>query len=97
MPFLSEAQNILLFVFLLINVYTFVSVAYDKRKAIKSHGHRRTPEGFIFFLATMFGAMGVFTAMHLFRHKTRKWYFQIGVPLLIVQNVATVYVLSLFF
>ena len=92
---LSDLQQILLFVFLLINLYTFIVVAYDKRKAIKSQGHRRTPEGYMFFLGSMFGALGVFFAMYLFRHKTRKWYFQVGIPLLIVQNAATVYVLSL--
>ncbi len=89
--------QILLTLFLIINLYTFFSVAYDKRKAIRSHGHKRTPEGYIFFLAVAFGAVGVYAAMHMFRHKTRKWYFQIGIPLLILQNAAIFYVVWKFF
>tara|TARA_B100000745_G_scaffold256767_1_gene179584 strand:- start:317 stop:610 length:294 start_codon:yes stop_codon:yes gene_type:complete len=96
MPFLTQTQNILLLIFTLINLYTFFAMAYDKRKAIKSHGHRRTPEGYIFFLASMFGAIGVYASMHLFRHKSRKWYFQIGIPVLVVQNLATLYMITTF-
>jgi uncharacterized membrane protein YsdA (DUF1294 family) len=29
-----------------------------------------------------------------FRHKTKKWYFQIAIPLLILQNLATLYLMS---
>jgi uncharacterized membrane protein YsdA (DUF1294 family) len=28
-----------------------------------------------------------------FRHKTQKWYFQLGIPLVIFQNLATIYVI----
>jgi len=87
-------QNILLITLACINLLTFALTAYDKRKAIHGHSHNRTPEGLIFFWAAMFGAVGVYLAMLAFRHKTRKWYFQIGIPLLIVQNLATIYLLS---
>jgi len=73
-------------------------MANDKRKSTKanpsSHSRSdRTPEGILFFLATAFGAIGIYLAMHLLRHKTKKWYFQLGIPMLIIQNVATIYLI----
>ncbi len=89
------AQEILIGIFAAINLFAFFLMASDKRKSMRGNGKRRTPEGLIFFLATAFGSVGVFVGMQLFRHKTKTWYFQIGIPLLIIQNLALVYVLSL--
>jgi uncharacterized membrane protein YsdA (DUF1294 family) len=50
----------------------------------------------LFFLATMFGSVGIYAGMMLIRHKSRKWYFIIGIPALILQNLATLYVIQLF-
>lgn len=66
-------------------------MAFDKHKAARGQYAERTPEGFLFFLAALFGSFGVFLGMFAFRHKTRKWYFRVGIPLLMLQNVATVY------
>ncbi|MCA9364821.1 MAG: DUF1294 domain-containing protein [Candidatus Moranbacteria bacterium] len=76
-----------------INMVAFLVMAHDKRTAVRGHNANRAPEGFIFFLATMFGGIGVYLGMLTFRHKTKKWYFQIGIPVLIVQNLATIYVI----
>ena len=80
---------ILLVVFLLCNMLAFYLVGSDKRKALQERTSRRTSEGVLFFWAACFGAVGVYVAMLLFRHKTKRWYFQVGVPLLMVQNLAT--------
>lgn len=85
-------ESILLTLLLIINTASFVIVANDKRQSMRGGNPDRTPEGLIFFLAAAFGSGGVYLAMQLFRHKTRKWYFQLGIPLLILQNVATIYI-----
>lgn len=90
-PISTYLQPSLIGVFVAINIIAFIIVAYDKRKSVVGRGDERTPEGKIFFLAAAFGAIGVYAAMLLFRHKTRKWYFQLGIPLLILQNSAAVY------
>jgi len=90
--FTSLTGQILIGLFAFINLVALFVMGKDKRRAARGHNAERAPEGFMFFLATMFGSIGVFCGMFLFRHKTRKWYFQIGIPLLIVQNMATVYV-----
>ena len=81
----------------LIGIWTFINIvslfvmANDKRKSTQGRNSRRSPEGFIFFLATALGGIGVYLGMQLFRHKTQKLYFQLGIPLLILQNLATIY------
>lgn len=76
-----------------VNLFTLFVMGRDKHKAASGRSSERTPEGFIFFMAAMFGSIGVYAGMQLFRHKTRTWYFQLGIPLLIVQNLATLYLI----
>jgi uncharacterized membrane protein YsdA (DUF1294 family) len=86
-------QQLLISIFVCINLVTLFIAAYDKRKATVGNDRERTPEGVLFFLASILGALGVFIAMQVFRHKTKKWYFQLGIPLLIVQNAIVFYML----
>ena len=67
----------------------------DKIKSAKP-GAERISEGMLFFLATAFGSVGVYAGMFVFRHKTRKWYFLAGIPLLVLQNAAVLYLVYLF-
>lgn len=60
---------------------------WDKMQSRKN-GAERISEGLLFFMATMFGSIGVYLGMFVFRHKTRKWYFVMGIPMLILENMA---------
>jgi len=60
---------------------------------LRRDNSERIPEGLLFFMATIFGSVGVYAGMFVFRHKTRKWYFVIGIPLLFMQNFATLYLM----
>ena len=86
-------EQILLIILAGINIFAFFVMANDKRKSIQGSNPERTPEGVLFFLAAAGGSGGIYAAMIFLRHKTRKWYFQVGVPLVILQNVATMYVI----
>jgi len=86
--------SILVFL-VVINFTTFLIMLIDKNKSTKS-GAERISEGMMFFMATIFGSIGIYAGMFVFRHKTKKWYFLIGMPLLIIQNIAFLYVLYLF-
>ena len=86
-------QNLSLFLillFLAINLLAFLIMLLDKNKSRKN-GAERISEGKLFFLATIFGSVGVLAGMFAFRHKTQKWYFLIGIPMLILENVALLY------
>jgi len=77
-----------------INLLAFLIMMYDKMRSRKT-GARRIPEGKLFFMATIFGSVGVYLGMFIFRHKTKKWYFLIGIPLLMLQNTAFLYLVYL--
>ncbi|MBY0309791.1 DUF1294 domain-containing protein [Patescibacteria group bacterium] len=76
-----------------INIVAFIIMANDKRRSMRGGNPERISEGVLFFMAAAFGAIGVYTGMLLLRHKTRKWYFQLGLPLVILQNLASLYVI----
>jgi len=82
--------------FFLINLLSFLIMLLDKVKS-NSQGSERISEGMMFFLAAAFGSLGIYLGMFACRHKTKKWYFLIGIPLLMLQNAATIYLLYLFF
>lgn len=81
--------------FLVINFIAFLIMWVDKNKSTRP-GVERISEGKLFFLASALGSIGVYTGMFVFLHKTRKWYFLIGVPFLILQNIALTYLIYLF-
>lgn len=83
--------------FMLINVGAFFMMVWDKRCAKRAHGERLS-EGLLFFMAVIFCSLGVLVGMYALRHKTRHWYFVIGIPLIGLQNIAFFYaVYELFF
>jgi uncharacterized membrane protein YsdA (DUF1294 family) len=87
---MDTLQTQLITLFLLINITAFLIMLYDKMKSRKV-GATRISEGILFFMAAALGSIGVYLGMFVFRHKTRKWYFLIGIPLLILQNTAFLY------
>lgn len=74
-------------IFFCVNVAAFMVMFADKVKSRKRNSERIS-EGMLFFLAAAFGSMGVYAGMFAFRHKTQKWYFILGIPLLVIQNIA---------
>lgn len=82
-------QNILIYI-LIINVITFFMMWFDKHEA--KIGDWRVPERTLFLLVLLGGGIGGIAGMYVFRHKTRKWYFKIGFPaILIMQIVLVIY------
>lgn len=71
---------------LLINAVGLFLMLADKRKAVK--GRRRIPEASLMGAAMLGGSLGVLIGMRLFRHKTRKETFSVGVPLLLCFHIA---------
>ena len=61
---------------LLFNIFAFMQIYVDKRKA--EEGKRRIPERHIFLVAALGGWPGSFLAQQLFRHKTKKGSFKVA-------------------
>lgn len=81
--------------FLVVNLVAFFVMWRDKIRSRKVSAERIS-EGLLFFMATWFGSVGVYAGMFAFRHKTQKWYFVIGIPMLILENSAFLYLLYLY-
>jgi len=72
-----------------INLVAFIVYGIDKRQAIKRRW--RISEATLFILALVGGALGALLGMLLFRHKTRKLKFQLGIPLILIMEVIVIY------
>lgn len=77
---------------ILINALGLFIMLVDKQKAIAKAW--RIPETTLLSVAVIGGSIGVLTGMYIFRHKTRKWKFSIGVPLILAMQLAAVYLLT---
>ena len=71
---------------ILMNVYSFLLMAKDKRAA--KQGEWRVPEKKLFIAAACFGALGGVLGMNLLRHKTKHWYFKLFFPLMLAAQAA---------
>ena len=65
-----------------VNLLAFVLMGRDKAAA--QAGTRRTPETTLLAMAVIGGSVGGLLGMVLFRHKTRKPAFRIGIPLILI-------------
>lgn len=77
--------------FIFLNLSAFLLMLLDKNISKKKGNRSRISEGMLFFMATIFSSFGVYLGMFIFRHKTKKWYFVIGIPLLMLQNISFLY------
>lgn len=68
------------------NIAGIIVMWSDKRRAKK--GAWRIPEKTLFLVSLLGGSIGTWAGMYLFRHKTKHWYFVIGMPLILVLQVA---------
>lgn len=86
-----EKYKILLIYIVAINFITFAAFAVDKIAAIE----KRSRIKIITLLGLCFigGSLGGLGAMYLFRHKIKKDYFTVGVPLIIVMQVVVIFFL----
>lgn len=74
---------------LIINAVGALAMLVDKIKAKKKLW--RIPEATLMTIAAIGGSIGVLAGMYLFRHKTRHAKFYIGVPLILVIQLAALY------
>ena len=78
-----------------INVITFLIYGIDKQKAKKDKW--RVPERVLFLFSFLGGSIGALSGMKVFRHKTQKWKFKIGIPfILILQIILSFYFMYVF-
>ena len=78
----------ILLYFLIINLIGFLAMAIDKWKA--KNNAWRIPENTLFSITVLGGGIGTIAGMYVFRHKTKKPKFTIGMPVILVLEIVLV-------
>jgi uncharacterized membrane protein YsdA (DUF1294 family) len=73
-----------------VNLLAYWLMKMDKRAAVKRQW--RVKEQTLMLVAALGGSVGMLLAMQLLRHKTRHYKFRLGVPSILVLQIAVVIV-----
>ncbi len=71
-----------------INLIGFLAMGIDKYKAKKNYW--RIPEGTLMMLAVLGGGIGTIAGIYVFRHKTKKMKFTVGMPTILISEIAII-------
>lgn len=88
--FFVENKAILIYL-LTINIATFISFAIDKNNAVTQRSRIRIVT--LLVLSFLGGSIGGLLAMYLFRHKIKKDYFAVGLPMMLVTQIVLIFYL----
>lgn len=89
-----QISNFFLIYLALVNLAAFLLMGLDKYKA-RNHLWR-IPEKTLFLSALLGGSPGALAGMYLFRHKTRHWYFVLGMPAILILQIGFLAYITLF-
>lgn len=73
---------------LVVNIIAFLMMGFDKHEAKK--GNWRVSEKTLFMLVVLGGSIGGILGMFTFRHKTKKWYFRFGFPIILILQILVI-------
>ena len=88
-------QNLPIIYVAVMTLVAFLAMGWDKLCAKRDA--RRVPEKTLFLLAIIGGSIGSIAGMYAFRHKTRHWYFKIGLPLILILQIAAIIAVKVYF
>lgn len=83
---LQPVPGALLLYLILLNALALLLMGADKRRAKRRAW--RIPEATLFAAALLGGSAGAWAGMYLFHHKTKHWYFVVGMPLILAGQAA---------
>lgn len=78
-------QKGLLIYLIVMNLIGLAVMAMDKSKA--RHHVWRIPEKTLFLVSILGGSVGTWAGMYLFHHKTKHWYFVVGMPAILILQI----------
>lgn len=74
---------------IIINIIAVFVTVHDKHAAVK--GTWRVKESTLLLIAALGGSPAMYLTMHMIRHKTRKMKFMLGIPLILIAELAVTY------
>ena len=87
-------KNVIIYL-VVINLIGFFAMWIDKKKAEK--GKWRIQEKTLFMITVLGGGVGTISGMYKFRHKTQKLAFTIGLPAILILEIAAVIYFKVFY
>lgn len=75
----------------IINIAAFCLYGIDKSAAVKEKW--RIPNRVLLGLAAIGGSIGAWAGMYTFRHKTKKWYYAVTVPAMLLLQITLIVLL----
>jgi len=85
-------EDIVFICLIIVNIVTFFVYGIDKWKA--KNGEWRIPEATLLGMAVVGGGLGAWLGMKLWRHKTLKKKFRIGVPLILIVQMTVLFLMD---
>lgn len=79
-------EHLVLLYLIIINAASLLLMLADKLKA--KRGLWRIPEATLMGIAALGGSVGALAGMYLFRHKTRHIKFTVGIPAILIAQIA---------
>ena len=80
-----QLSEMLLIYLIVVNIIGFLIMLIDKKKAEK--GKWRIQEKTIFIVTLLGGGIGTISVMYIFRHKTKKLQFTVGLPVITILEI----------
>ena len=77
---------------LFVNIIGFFIMFIDKKRAINNQW--RISESTLILIATIGGSIGILSGMKYFRHKTKHFKFNTGIPLILVFQLAFLFIIK---
>lgn len=82
---MTTIQKIAIAYAIIANIVGLSVMGIDKRRAIC---HKwRISEKTLFLVSILGGSIGTWAGMYLFRHKTKHWYFVVGMPMILAIQI----------
>ena len=85
---MNTIERILLLYLVIVNAAAFLLMLVDKVKANRNAW--RIPEATLMGAAAIGGSIGALAGMYCFRHKTRHLKFVLGIPAILIAQIALV-------
>lgn len=85
---MNTVERILLLYLVIVNAAAFLLMLVDKVKAKRNAW--RIPEATLMGAAAIGGSIGALAGMYCFRHKTRHLKFVLGIPAILIAQIALV-------
>jgi uncharacterized membrane protein YsdA (DUF1294 family) len=90
---MTPATKIVGVYLMVISLIAVIVCAYDKKISKKNRVELRVPEKTLFLLSALGGSLAMYLCMLTIRHKTKHARFMVGIPIILIAQIAVLYVM----